>query len=106
MTLMTLTVLHTNAEEFQKSKGLQFNIPKCKILTILSLLKSCNYLGEKFNSKENNSSLVQCVKSKSYASFSEIISLVKTIINQHHHPYLSLVISLFMSVIQNKLLYE
>lgn len=42
MTLMTLTVLHTNAEEFQKSKGLQFNIPKCKILTILSLLKSCN----------------------------------------------------------------
>ena len=42
------------------------------------------YLGEEINSKGNNSSLPQCVQSKACASFSEIISFVKTIINQHH----------------------
>ena len=63
------------------------------------------YLEKEFNSKGNNSSLAQCVRSKACASFSEIISLVKTIINQHH-LYISLVMLVFKSVVQNKVLYE
>ena len=59
-------------------------------------------LAEKFNSKRNNSSLVE---SHTLASISEIISLVKTIINQPYHLYKSSVVLLFKSAVQNKVLY-
>ena len=39
------------------------------------------------------------------ASISEIISLVKTIINQPYHLYKSSVVLLFKSAVQNKVLY-
>ena len=99
--------LNCFAKEFQKIKRLQFNVLKCKILPISPQLKSCDiyklslsnedmqiedtvtYLGEKFHSEGNNPLLVQCVESKARASFSEIISLGKTITNQHHHLYIS-----------------
>ena len=58
------------------------------------------FLGEKFTSKGNNSSLIQCVETKARASF-----FPKTIVNQHHHLYISLVMLLFISVVQNKALY-
>ena len=37
----TSVTLNCFAEEFQKSKRLQFNAPTCKILPIFSQLKSC-----------------------------------------------------------------
>ena len=85
-TVAKSVILNCFAPEFQKSKKLQFHVPKCKILPIFSQLKSCDiyilslnnehmqiadaatYLGEKFDSKGNNSSMVQCVEIKTHTS--------------------------------------